>query len=78
LPDQAEDPWLTSADLAKRYKTQQPTIRQWRFQRTGPRGVKIGRKVLYRLSEVQRWERALERAEREREREAEARRAVSA
>jgi predicted DNA-binding transcriptional regulator AlpA len=63
----ADDRWLTTRDLAQRYQSPPSTIRQWRFQGSGPRGVKIGRKVLYRLSEVLRWEKALEKAERDRE-----------
>jgi predicted DNA-binding transcriptional regulator AlpA len=62
VPNQ-DDPWLTTADLAERYQATEATIRQWRHQRTGPRGVQIGKKVMYRLSEVLRWEHELEQRE---------------
>jgi predicted DNA-binding transcriptional regulator AlpA len=56
--------FLTTADLAARYRTTPPTVRYWRHVGTGPRGVKIGRRVLYPLAEVERWEREKAAAER--------------
>jgi Helix-turn-helix domain len=52
-----DDPWLTTKQVADRYPhTSESTVRYWRHMGTGPRGVKIGRKVLYRLSAVLAWE----------------------
>ncbi len=31
------------------------TVYQWRHQGTGPIGIKVGRHVRYRRSEVERW-----------------------
>lgn len=56
----AGDPYLTTADLAARYRTAESTVRYWRHIGDGPKGVKIGRRVLYRLSECERWERQQE------------------
>lgn len=49
--------YLTTDDVADRYRTTAPTIRYWRHIGSGPQGVKIGRRVLYPLGEVVRWER---------------------
>lgn len=51
------DPYSTTAEVAKRYRTSPSTVRYWRHSGKGPRGVKIGTKVLYRESELIRWER---------------------
>ena len=48
--------WLTVGQLAERYQTTTKAVYQWRHRRTGPQGVKIGRKVLFDLAEVERWE----------------------
>lgn len=57
------DRYLTTADLAERYHTAESTIRYWRHAGSGPRGTLIGRRVLYRQTEVERWEREQEEAE---------------
>lgn len=49
--------YLTTAELAERFRTTAPTVRYWRHMGYGPRGVRIGRRVLYPLHEVERWER---------------------
>lgn len=59
-PAQTQDPHLTTAEVAQRYRTSESTVRYWRHIGTGPRGVKIGRRVLYRESELTRWERERE------------------
>lgn len=61
-----DDIFLSNRDLAERYGKPLATIRDWRIRRTGPRGIKIGGAVRYRLSEVKRWEREAEQAEAER------------
>ena len=52
-----ERPWLSNDDLAQRYGVSVQTIRKWRHQRSGPRGVKFGRHVRYSREEVERFER---------------------
>lgn len=47
---------FTTEEVAQRYRTGPSTVRYWRMQGTGPRGVKIGRRVLYDLAELERWE----------------------
>lgn len=46
----------TTTEVAERYRTAESTVRYWRHAGIGPRGVKIGRRVLYRGSELLRWE----------------------
>lgn len=53
--------YLTTQEVAERFRTSVRTVQYWREQRRGPRGVRVGRRVLYKLSDVQDWER--ERAE---------------
>lgn len=58
------DPWLTVADVARRFQVPVKTVHTWRYTATGPRGVKFGRHVRFRESEVRRWEREREDAAR--------------
>jgi len=55
-PTAPEDPWLTTDEVAQRYRTASSTVRYWRHAGIGPKGVLIGRRVLYRESELRRWE----------------------
>lgn len=48
--------WLTTDDIAKRFRTTAGTCRYWRHIGYGPEGVRIGRRTLYDLAEVERWE----------------------
>lgn len=54
---------LTTAELAEMLRTSESTVRYWRQIGYGPRGVRVGRRVLYERSEVARWLRALGDAE---------------
>ncbi|HEY6595934.1 MAG TPA: helix-turn-helix domain-containing protein [Asanoa sp.] len=48
--------WLKTDEVAERVRTAPGTVRYWRHAKIGPHGVKIGRRVLYDLTEVERWE----------------------
>jgi predicted DNA-binding transcriptional regulator AlpA len=50
------DRHLTIAELADRERVPVNTVRKWNAARTGPRFMKIGRYVRYRLTEVLAWE----------------------
>lgn len=50
------DRYLTTAEVAERYRTAESTVRYWRHIGTGPNGVRIGRRVLYLESELQRFD----------------------
>lgn len=52
---QAQDPLLTTGETAAKLRLAPETLRVWRWQGVGPAWVKVGRQVLYRLSEVERW-----------------------
>ena len=55
-----DSPYLTVDDLAERYQVPVQTVRHWRIRGTGPKAVKIGRYLRYRLEDVIAWERQLE------------------
>lgn len=48
--------WLTTEDIAKRFRTTPGTVRYWRHIGYGPDGVRIGRRTLYDAAGVDRWE----------------------
>ena len=50
---------LTTEELAVRLRTSPQTCRYWRHIGKGPRGFKAGRRVLYRLEDVEEYERSL-------------------
>lgn len=54
-----EPQFLTTAEVAKRYRTAEGTVRYWRHVGYGPKGVRAGRRVLYPLAELARFEREL-------------------
>lgn len=51
--------YLTTEDVAARYRTAPSTIRYWRHIGYGPKGIKVGRRVLYSPAEIDRFEKAL-------------------
>jgi len=50
------DPLLTQDDAAARWLISPRTVERWRQQRVGPRYLKLGGRVLYRLSDIEAWE----------------------
>lgn len=49
---------LDQNELAQRWRTSPRTLEQWRWQGRGPRYLKIGGRVVYRLSDVKAFEAA--------------------
>jgi predicted DNA-binding transcriptional regulator AlpA len=49
-------PHLTISDLATREGVPESTVYTWNSRRVGPRYLKIGRHVRYRLEDVIAWE----------------------
>lgn len=47
--------FLTTEEVAKMARTGPSTVRYWRMQGTGPKGVLRGRRVLYPESAVEAW-----------------------
>lgn len=58
-PATSQKRYLTTADVAERYRTAPSTVRYWRHIGYGPKGVKVGRRVLYSEAEIERFEREL-------------------
>jgi predicted DNA-binding transcriptional regulator AlpA len=52
------DKHLSPAELAERYDVPIETVYGWNKQRSGPRYLRIGRHVRYRLSDVLAWEKS--------------------
>lgn len=54
---------LTTDEVAERYRTSPSTVRYWRMAGTGPKGTRVGRRVLYDEQDCLAWETELSRAE---------------
>jgi helix-turn-helix protein len=50
-------PYFTAPELAARLRTSYATLKYWRLHGKGPRFIRVGKKVVYPISEVQAWER---------------------
>jgi DNA-binding transcriptional MerR regulator len=48
--------YLTTDEVARLYRTSPGTVRYWRHIGYGPRGVKVGRRVLYAESDIRAWD----------------------
>lgn len=46
---------LTLQQVAERYNIAQNSLRYWRVQGTGPKSARIGRRVMYRAADVEKW-----------------------
>lgn len=51
-----ESTLLTSKILASRWNITTTTLKQWRWNGKGPRYLKMGRQVLYRLIDIEQFE----------------------
>ena len=47
-----DTPYLTPQQLAKRWQFSHKTLEKWRYQGIGPRYIKIGKNLLYAMSDV--------------------------
>ncbi len=50
-----DEKYWTTAEVAERFRTYPGTVRYWRHVGKGPRSFKVGRRVLYRESDVKAW-----------------------
>lgn len=48
--------YFTTSEVASRYRTAPSTVRYWRHIGYGPKGVKVGRRVLYAEDELRRFD----------------------
>lgn len=53
---QALECFYDTGEVAERYRTKPGTVRYWRHIGYGPKGVKVGRRVLYPHAEIQRFD----------------------
>lgn len=60
MSETLEERYSTVSEVAARFKTPASTLYRWRSGGTGPRAIRVGRKLLYPESAVQDWLRALE------------------
>lgn len=54
---------LTTEELAERFRTSENTVRYWQHIGYGPKGIKVGRRRLYPLDEVEHFEAELQAVE---------------
>lgn len=52
--------YLTTEEVAERYRVSAATIRYWRHIGAGPRGVRSGTRVLYPAEEIRRYDTRLQ------------------
>jgi hypothetical protein len=53
--------WFTNKEVANHYRTTVATVRHWRLIGYGPKGTKVGARVLYPQSEIDRFDAHLAR-----------------
>lgn len=58
----ADNEFLTPKQLADRWQRPEGTLAQWRYRAKGPRYTKLEGTVRYRLSDVEAFEKANEKA----------------
>lgn len=49
------DDLMMPQEVSARLRTKPETLKYWRYIGTGPRFARIGRRVVYRRSEVEAW-----------------------
>ncbi len=54
---------LTQSQLGERWHLSPRTLERWRWERFGPRHIKIGGRILYRLEDIEAYEHAATRDE---------------
>jgi hypothetical protein len=50
---------LNQIDLARRWRISPRTLERWRWLREGPRYLKLGGRVLYRLADIEAYEQSI-------------------
>jgi excisionase family DNA binding protein len=54
MADKGSDKLMTAAEVAHHLGVPVPTLYQWRYKGTGPRGMKVGRHLRYRRTDIER------------------------
>ena len=62
--------YMTTAEVAERFRTTPETVRWWRFAGYGPPSIKVGKRALYAVEDIEAFEAQLraEAAEKRRNR----------
>lgn len=47
---------INQVELSRRWRLSPRTLERWRFQGTGPRYLKVGGRVVYRLEDIEAYE----------------------
>jgi DNA-binding transcriptional MerR regulator len=47
--------YLTTEEVAELFRVPVHTVHYWRTCKTGPRGVRIGKRVLYSVHDIDEW-----------------------
>lgn len=50
-----EHEFMTITELSDLLRVPRATVYYWRYSGTGPRGLRFGKQVRYRRSDVERW-----------------------
>ena len=50
-----EERFLTVPELAALFRIAESTVHDWRYRGVAPRGIRVGRAVLFKESDVQSW-----------------------
>ena len=59
MAEQATGAWLTVPEVAAHYRTTVPVVRYWRHCGSGPKGIKLGTRILYARAEIERFDNEL-------------------
>lgn len=59
----ASKQYLTTEEVAQRFRTSAATVRYWRHVGKGPASFRVGTRVLYDLELVEAWEQAQQAAQ---------------
>ena len=59
MAEQDHPSFWTLLEVAEHYRTTEATVRWWRHVGHGPKGVKLGTRVLYPRAEIERFDREL-------------------
>jgi len=47
--------YMTGAEVAAMFRTSPETVRYWKYVGKGPKFLKVGRRVLYAVEDVEAW-----------------------
>lgn len=50
-----DEPFMTTADVARLLNVATSTVRCWRYTGTGPQAYQVGKHLRYRRSDVEAW-----------------------